>query len=312
MKIKLVKSNKYFFLLKKVTTDVKLNKNLIKINFKDELIYNNVFFIRKNDYLYVYNTSYDKKFFISEGFILYSSLEKDGIFIFKNPNGYYNIVIKQDNVLKNDFAVKNITEFIKTSLSYEYSLPVLEKNYTQSVKEGLKKVSYFDLLKLMNLFSFDKEKIKNYIFELSLPFLVAIILVYISLIGTKIIYKKENQNLENKYQLIKDKFIKLDNKIKVINSLNNNVFFVNNYINPKVLKIANDIAKVVKNTDFRLSYLKIDYPNRYILFTVDGNNSTLVLEKLSQLKSITNLRLSSEVPLYRTIKRYRFEGQIHD
>ena len=312
MKIKLVKSTEYFFLLKKVTTDVKLNKELIKINFKDELNYNNVFFIKKNDYLYIYNTNYDKKFFIPEGFILFASLDKDGIYIFRNPDGYYNVIIKQDNILKNDFTIKNVTEFIKTSLSYEYSLPILEEDYTKAVEKGLKRISYFDLLKLMNLLTFDKQKIKNYIFELSLPFLAAIILVYVSLIGVKIVYENKNQDLENKYRLIKNKFIKLDEKIKLINSLNDNVSFINNYINPKVLEIANNIAKMVNETDFRLSYLKIDYLNRYILFTVDGNNSTLVLEKLSKLKSIANLRLSSEVPLYETIKRYRFEGQIHD
>lgn len=239
-------------------------------------------------------------------------MDKDGIYIFRNPDGYYNVIIKQDNILKNDFTIKNVTEFIKTSLSYEYSLPILEEDYTKAVEKGLKRISYFDLLKLMNLLTFDKQKIKNYIFELSLPFLAAIILVYVSLIGVKIVYENKNQDLENKYRLIKNKFIKLDEKIKLINSLNDNVSFINNYINPKVLEIANNIAKMVNETDFRLSYLKIDYLNRYILFTVDGNNSTLVLEKLSKLKSIANLRLSSEVPLYETIKRYRFEGQIHD
>lgn len=311
-RINLIKAKDYLFIYKTINSNVKLSEEVIKINFKEDLVYKNIYFLRKKDHLYIYNTNYNGKLFIPEGFILFSSLESDGIFIFKNPLGYYNIIIKENNILKNDFIVNEINDFIRYSLIYEYNLPIENRNYNDSITKGFKNVSYIDLIRLNSIFSFKKEKIVSLSKELSLPFLISVIFIYITFIGLKFIYQYENKSLLSQYSFIRKKIINIDYKINFIKDIYNNLLFVKKYHNPLILKIANLIAKIVDERGFRLSYLKIDYINKYILFTVDGNNSTFILEKLAKIKYFKNLRLTGEVSLDKTTKRYRFEGQLND
>ena len=305
MKIfKIIKATKYIFIHIN-NVNVKINIDALKLNYTDKIKYSDIFYIKCKDITEIYNFNANK-IQIPEGYILSKNLN-DGIYIFKNPDNYINIIIKKDGCLIKDYFVKNLSEREKELLEFEHNLNVCEKDYNECIQKGVEKLSLLEIIKFIKPLNIDKKKLKEKLYDLALPFLMLSILLTLSAYVTKIFYQKKlsikYQNLED---LKKNSFLltKEINKIKEINIKYKDII---NKTKINRINIINKIAaSLTKNA--RISYIRID--DRNIIFTIDTNNSTKLLEKLNNIKEIKNLKLTSSVSINKNIKRYRFKGEI--
>ena len=302
-----IKSAKdYIFISSKYPSNTKVKREALKINYSNTLKYNDIFYFKCKNLLEIYNFK-ASKISIPEGYLLSKSLDKNGIFVLKNPNRYINIVIKQDNCIIKDYFVNNISNQEKKLLEFEHNLTLFEKDYNKYIKKGIEELSLLEIIKFIKPINIDKNKIKQNIYNLSLPFLILSVLLTITAYSAKIYYQNKLQqkyeilnNLKKQNEILNNQIIQIQKIDKIYNKLNTDLKV--NRIN-LINKIADSL-----NDNSRISYLRID--QNKIIFTIDANDSTKLLEKLNKIKEIKNLRLISNVSINKNIKRYKFEGEI--
>jgi len=295
-------------IVKRLKINEKITKDIIKFNLKDEFVYKNVYFFKNNDKLYVYNSDCNKRFFIPEGLVLFYGIDKkDGIFIIKNYN-YYNVIIKFNNELIDDFILEDIKEEDLKSLKYEYSLPIYDnQNYQNILEKGFKNFDYKILIQLWDL-SFDFKNIKNKVLDSGFSFFIAVGISFIIIYGSKIYLESKISKEYEKLNQIRVKNKLLDEKLQKIKIINEKWKIVNRVINQKnIFYFLNKLAFYVKNKG-RISYFRCD--RTYLLFTIDTKDITPILTLISKDKDFQNISLVSSVNISKNIKRYRFEGTI--
>ena len=295
--------------VKKLKINEKITKDIIKFNLKDELIYKNVYFFKKNDKLYIYNSDYNKRFFLPEGLVLFYGIDKkNGIFIIKNYN-YYNVIIKSNNELIDDFILEDIKEEDLKSLKYEYSLPIYDtQNYQNLLEKGFKNFDYKILIQLWDL-SFDFKNIKNKILDSGLSFFIAVGISFIIIYISKIYLENKISAEYEKLNQIRMKNKLVDKKLQKIKIINEKWKIINKIINQKnVFYFLNKLAFYVKNKG-RISYFRCD--GTHLLFTIDAKDITPILTLISKDKDFQNISLISSVNIGKDIKRYRFEGTVN-
>ena len=305
MKIyKIIKATKYIFIHIN-NVNVKINIDALKLNYADKIKYSDIFYIKCKNITDIYNFNANK-IQIPEGYILSKNLN-DGIYIFKNPDNYINIIIKKDWCLIKDYFVKNLSEREKELLEFEHNLTLFEKDYNEYIQKGYEKLSILEIIKFIKPININKKKLKETLYDLGLPFLILSVLLTLSAYGAKNFYQKKlNTTYQHLDRLKKKSFIltKEIDKIKKIDTIYKNII---DKTKINRINIINKIAaSLTKNA--RISYIRID--DRNILFTIDTNNSTKLLEKLNNIKEIKNLKLTSSVSINKNIKRYRFKGEI--
>jgi hypothetical protein len=304
----IVPSNKYVLIKRNININEKIKKDLIKFNLKNELIYSNIYYFKTKDSLYIYNTDYNKRFFIPEGLILFYGIEeKDGIFLIKNKN-YYNVIIKSDNRLIDEFILEKLDDEEKKFLEYEYSLPINEKNYNLILENGFKKFDYTILINLWDL-SFDYKNLKNNILDMGLPFFIAVLLSFVLVFSLNLYLENKIQEKSETLNQVRLKNAVIAKKIKEIDYLNKEWITIKNFVKQKnVTYFLNKLAFYVKDKG-RISYFRSDGGN--VLFTIDAKDITPIITAFSKDKDFEKINLISNININKTIKRFRFEGSFN-
>jgi hypothetical protein len=309
-KLNIISALNYIFISKNIENDnlKKINKDVVKFNFKNLFKYKDIFIIKTKSYILIYNFN-TKKISIPEGFILYKSIKKDGIYISKNPKSYYNIlIIKNKNLIK-DYAIERISNLEKKLLEFEHNLPIYEIDYESSLKKGINNLSLQDLIYFIQIKIINKTKLKIIFEKLVIPFLLSIITITIIAFAIEKSLEKKYKTKLTTFKKIKTSSYEISKKIQYIENIKNIYSKFNKKISINYINLINEIAELLPN-GYRISYIKIN--NNIIIFTIDGKNSTILLEKLNKIKNIQNLKLISSIKLNNKINRFKFKGIIND
>jgi len=307
-KIKLIKATDYLFLIKSLNIKTKIKKEILYFNFKSELFYKYIYYIKKDNVLYIYNSYIKTRFFLPEGLILSYSLKKDGIYVFKN-RGYFNILIRKNNVLINDFTLKNPDEKTLNTLKFEHLLEVYRLDYEKSIEEGYKNIDFRDLISLWDL-SFDTKKLKEAFYDFTKPFMIASIVFFALLYLYQIYLNSKKEEIQKQYNKIKHEAVTLKKELdKINNSTLKWKILAAKIKDPQSFEVLNTVVAAVKGNG-RISYFRLNKND--VLFTVDANDSTNILKNLSSNPIFDDFTLKSEVKIGKNLKRYRFQGTIHE
>jgi len=306
--IKILPAKSYLFLYKKTETNIRVTKDILKINFSTLLVYEGLVFLNKKGNLYIYSLNSNNRFVIPEGLILFYAVKEDGVFIVKNPKGYYNIFIVKDSVLQKDFFLETVSEGDKKLLAFEHSLPVKTLDYGEAVQKGLESIPVADIIRVWDVFDFDREKTKNFFEDLAKPFLISAFILTAVAFTLKQYYGSIYEKKLNELESIKKETKKIRKDLKLIKDLHEKYLFVSSKFKINKIDIVNEIAKYLQKG--RVSYINIT--DNKIVFTIDADDATSVLSNLNKIKNIKDLKLLSSVRIKKGIKRFRFEGILVD
>ena len=133
------------------------NKDVIKINHSNELLYDFLTLYIKKTYIAIYNynkTSLD----IPLGLILEYGLEDKAGLYRMLKDAYVYIIVKKDTKETYHFKIKN-EFFDEHLLTYEYNLELIKKDYKKTYIKGINKLPF----KVLYTFWFDKTKVRDFL-----------------------------------------------------------------------------------------------------------------------------------------------------
>lgn len=305
--LKLASMNNSFFISKKLDKIVKLEHNILELNYLKEspfpIVNSYIVSILEEDnlYLWFYNKK-DKKHYIPEALILFRFLNKehrDGLFIFQDS--ITKIIIIKDSCLVGSFVKNKLSNFDIKLIEEEFSIKDGQKyffntkEYKYLLEEAFNNLKISDFLQVLNLSIDFKSLINRGLVNLSLPLLVSSILVIISLSGYYFYIQDKYDKLYKIYQTkqksvskIKDKVLKFEESVELFNSINKEF----TYSNKTVALFA--ITKEVKEHNMTLFYIRMSEEN--IEFEIRTKNSSKIpqfTEKLFSLDIFSSVKNSS-------------------
>lgn len=144
-----------FFFKTKFEKKIKLNKELIYLNYKKHAPYNNPFLTtlieEKTLYIWFYQTELKSKLIIPESYLMFSFFKEKYpntlILVESNPN--YILIIK-DNILVNTYVIDSAETIIEMEMS-QYGLSdfkrISQEAYQQSKEEAFNSLGFKELYK---------------------------------------------------------------------------------------------------------------------------------------------------------------------
>lgn len=153
--IHILPANETFFFQTKFEKKIKLNKELIYLNYKKHAPYNNPFLTtlieEKNLYIWFYPTALSAKLIIPESYLMFSFFKEryPNALLLIEAETHYVIVIK-NGVLVNTYVVDDSENFIEMELN-QHALSEFKRiayeEYAQSKAEALENLGIKDLYK---------------------------------------------------------------------------------------------------------------------------------------------------------------------
>lgn len=304
--LKLVSMNESFFLYKRLDKKVKLDRNILEINYLNNSPFPVtqtmiVSIYDKNDiYLWFYKK--DTKHYLPEALLLFRLLinnYSNGIFIFKDS--VIKILIIKDNCLVSSFLKKRLSEFdiqlmkeeflLKDNQTYIFEL----EEYNSLLQKGFSTLKVSDFLQLLNISIDFKSLINRALLNLSLPLLISSILVIVSLSGYYFYVEDKHEKLYKIYQTkqkslskIKREVSKYEDSIEVFNTIKNEFVYSN-----KIVALFS-ITQEVKESNMSLFYVRMSEENiEFEVRTEDSLKIPKFTEKLFSLGIFSSVKNSS-------------------
>lgn len=304
--LKLASIDKSFFIYKKLDKQIKLEDNILKINYLKESPFpiekTMIVSILEDKKLYLWFYKKDTKHYLPEALLLFRYLVKnysDGLFIFKDS--VTKIIVIKDSCLVISFVKKGLTQvdiklikdefLLKNNEIYTFELD----EYKGLLQNSFSALKLSDFLHILNLSIDFKALINRALINLSLPFLLSSILVIISLSGYYLYIQDKHEKLYKIYQdkqkslsKIKRDVSKYEESIELFNSIKNEF----TYSNKIVALFA--ITQEVKEQNMTLFYIKMSDENiEFEIRTEDSSRIPLFTEKLFLSDIFSSVKNSS-------------------
>jgi hypothetical protein len=287
--LKLSSIEKSFFLYKKLDKKIKLNQEIITINYSSESPYlkeeSVVSSIIDGTNLYLWFTKSGNGRYLPESYIIFRRLLKEYQDVICIVEGKTNkVIVIKDNNLIASFSKFNIStrdeRLIKSQYQVENIVILTEKEYTKYLNESLKFLRITDLLDILNIKIDTKELLSKSVYFLALPLLISSIVITLLLAGysfylngkKEILHEvfKENQfsnkevkndiqknekenlmykDLSQEFQYV-DKSTALSNILKITDEMNMTIYYI------KIYEKNVDFIVKTKNSILISAYIK--------------------------------------------------------
>ena len=273
-----------FFLYKKLDKKIKIDKNIINLNYKKESPYSNdkttIVSIANNDNLYLWFIKGDYYNYIPEAYILYRKLlldYTDIIFIIKGEID--KVIVIKDSILVSSFSKSKISRNDIILLQDEFNLnkivEIKEAEYQQYIKDAIEYLKFSDLLYILNIkFDFKDSAIKAVQF-LALPVFISSIVITIAVASYYFYIEKEKDRLYNLYK--KDQKLNYKIKTKIENNQEKDIIYQNLSKEFRYIDKSIALSEILKKTDdmnMSLNYIKI-YEN-HVNYTIKAKNDNII------------------------------------
>ncbi len=294
------------FFIKKEIPDIKLNKDIIKLNYGSNSPFSSgdILFYKNKRYLYIWflkNKIKTRKIHIPEGFLMYIAYKKifsnDGIAVAKKNDKYCVVVIKDKEMVAQILA-KNIDEQFLNILKKEYSMDEVEIFNIDSINDF--DIDIATLLKFFDSLDIDLSKALQDIYEqLKIPAIVLLVLINVldfsmyKYVNTVVNNKKEELNrLKNKNKAIKQDFLVLENADKFWKN------FANNELRyPNLYTILSTIAKTAIDGNGKINRLR--WSGNLIDIWIVSPSISSIVDKLSETGYFQNIKILSTSQYYK-------------
>ena len=295
-----------FFIYKKLDKHIKLEQNILKLNYLKESPFpfeeTMIVSVSEEDNLYLWFYKKDEKRYFPEALLLFRSLIKeysDGLFIFKGT--ITKIVIIKEKRLIGSFVKEKVNTFDIKLMEEEFLLKdnqthIIEaEEYKPFLKESFSSIEFSDFLQILNISIDLKSLINRVLLGFSLPFLIASILLMLSLSGYYFYIQQKHETLYTLYKSkqkhvskIKEEVSKYESSTEVFNSIESEFI----YSNKTVALFA--ITQEVKEQNMTLFYIRMNEENiEFEVRTMERLKIPLFTEKLFSLGLFSSVKNSS-------------------
>ncbi len=273
-----------FFLYKKLDKKIKIDKNIINLNYKKEAPYpedkTTIVSIADNDNLYLWFIKGDSYNYIPEAYILYRKLllkYTDIIFIIRGEID--KIIVIKDSILVSSFSKSKISRNDIILLEDEFNLnkivEIKEVEYQQYIKDAVEYLKFSDLLYILNIkFDFKDSAIKAVQF-LALPVFISSIVITIAVASYYFYIEKEKDRLYSLYK--KDQKLNYKIKTKIENNQEKDIIYQNLSREFRYIDKSIALSEILKKTDdmnMSIKYIKI-YEN-HVNYTIKTKNNNII------------------------------------
>ncbi len=273
-----------FFLYKKLDKKIKIDKNIINLNYKKESPYpedkTTIVSIADNDNLYLWFIKGDSYNYIPEAYILYRKLllkYTDIIFIIRGEID--KIIVIKDSILVSSFSKSKISRNDIILLEDEFNLnkivEIKEVEYQQYIKDAVEYLKFSDLLYILNIkFDFKDSAIKAVQF-LALPVFISSIVITIAVASYYFYIEEEKDRLYSLYK--KDQKLNYKIKTKIENNQEKDIIYQNLSREFRYIDKSIALSEILKKTDdmnMSIKYIKI-YEN-HVNYTIKTKNNNII------------------------------------
>ena len=295
-----------FFIYKKLDKRIKLEQNILELNYLTEspfpLNETMLVSVSEEDNLYLWFYQKDKKRYFPEALLLFRSLLKEystGLFIFKGS--VTKIVVIKDKCLIASFVKERVGSFDIKLMEEEFLLKsnqthIIEiEDYNIFLKESFSSIKFSDFLQILNISINFKSLLNRAVIGLSLPFLIASVLLMVSLSGYYFHIQENHEKLyllykskQNNISKIKEKVSNYEASTEVFNSFESEVIYSN-----KIIALF-AITQEVKEKNMTLFYIRMNEEDiEFEIRTMDSLEIPLFTEKLFSLGIFSSVKNSS-------------------
>ncbi|HIP11355.1 MAG TPA: hypothetical protein EYG73_01420 [Arcobacter sp.] len=301
-----------FFLYKKLDKRVKLNQNIISLNYSNESPYpanmSVITSIMNENNLYLWFIKKDSHRYIPEAYVVFRRLlleYQDLVFIVRGELN--KVVLIKNGILISSFSKSNISTTDIVLIKEEYSLDEVvilkEEEYTKYLDESLHFLRISDLLDILDIKIDFKEFFLKSIHFLALPLLISSIIITLIVGGYSFYLDTEKEKLHHIYK--KNQTLNREIKNSIDKNEEENMIYMNLINEFKYVDKSMALSKIIQVTeDMNMSmyYIKI-YENRvdFIIKTENNNKVPTYIKKLFEsnlfqdVKNINTRKLRNSV-----------------
>ena len=280
-----------FFLYKKLDKRLKLNQNIIRLNYSSESPYpanrSVITSIMNENNLYLWFIKRDTHRYIPEAYVVFRRLlleYQNVVFIVRGKIN--KVVLLKNGILVSSFSKSNISKTDIVLIKEEYGIDEVvilkEEEYKKYLDESFNFLKINDLLDILNIKIDFKEIFFKSIHYLALPLLISSIIITLTVAGYSFYLNTEKEKLYQIYK--KNQTLNREIKNSIDKNEKENMIYMNLINEFKYVDKSIALSKIIQVTEemkMTMYYIKI-YENRvdFIVKTENNSNVPIYIKKL--------------------------------
>ena len=311
-----------FFLYKKLDKKIKLTDDIIELNYAKESPYHYSTQVitsvidGNNLYLWFQKSEVSLRF-VPESLVLFRKLSSEGnnkIYIFKGAK--QKVLIIKDKLLVASFLKREVSSNDISLMQNEYFVDDVEffeeDEYQKSLDNGLKFLTYNDLLNILNIKINIKEWFNRFIQDSALAFLIASILLVVT-IGGYDFYKQDlNEKLLHTYKNTSNTIVEMKENInkneelnQVFTALKKEFYYMDKSM------IISQILETTAEMNMTMEFIRIDTINvSFVVVTKDEGKIPIFTTKLFESKLFDDIKNTSSQKIRKVWTKATMQAQL--